>query len=83
MIDAEVIELRSRVPVDSALTARDLLQSSSTAAFWSGCPSTACYPRSRSSSPMSPTTGGSQPTSRRTVSGLPALEALRLPGRGP
>ena len=26
MIDAEVIELRSRVPVDSALTARDLLQ---------------------------------------------------------
>src|SRR5215208_981454 len=25
MIDAEVIELRSRVPVDSALTARDLL----------------------------------------------------------
>ncbi len=25
MIDAEVIELRSRVPIDSALTARDLL----------------------------------------------------------
>src|SRR5215216_3461782 len=46
MIDAEVIELRSRVPVDSALTARDLHRGA-------------------------------------RLQGLPALEALHLPGRGP
>jgi hypothetical protein len=40
MIDAEVVELRSRVPVDSALTARDLCTSWSTATFWRGSLST-------------------------------------------
>ena len=72
MIDAEVIELRSRVPVDSALTARDLLHKLEHRRLLERLPIDRVLPEIKIRSPTSRTTGSSRPTSRRTASGSPS-----------